>query len=153
MSALRICLTLMLCAPVTLNAEALPDWITQPVVIVELRSYGEQPQDMIELLVPFVANLGFTDTINSPPLRDAGINRAMLRYSDGDIVGLQGAFNCVVLEYFVTRPWRPLRGGPSSKERAQMFNASLTAFLRGLPTPRLSTHNLEWGSTFCAHAP
>jgi hypothetical protein len=130
-----------------------PDWLVQPVVIVELRSYREQPQDMIELLVPFVANLGFTDTITSPPLRDAGINRAMLRYSDGDVAGLQGAFNCVVVEYFVTRPWRPVRGGPSTKERAQTFETSLTAFLQGLPTPRLSTRHLDWGATFCTHVP
>jgi hypothetical protein len=153
MSAFRISLTLMLCLPVTLNAEAPPEWITQPIVIVELRSYGEQPQDMVELLLPFVANLGFTGTMNSTPLREAGINRAMLRYSDGDLIGFHRAFNCVVLEYFVTRPWRPLRGGPSSKERGQTFKTSLSSFLRGLPTPRLSTHYLDWGSTFCAHAP
>jgi hypothetical protein len=153
MSILRVLLALMLCvAPITLNAEV-PDWLFRPVAIVELRSYGEQPQDMIELLVPFLANLGFTATITSAGIRDSGINRAMLRYSDSDVVGMRGASNCVVLEYFVTRPMRPLHGGPSSKERAETFTAALTLFLRELPTPRLSMRNLDWGAAFCAHAP
>lgn len=154
MNPLKISLIVMLTYPAVLGAEAPPEWIAQPVVIVELRSYGEQPQNLIELLVPFVVTLGFTDGNRSQALRDSGINQALMRSTDGDLVGLRGdSFNCVVVEYFVTRPWRPLRGEPSTKERGQSFKNSLEMFLRGLPTPRVSMHYMEWGSTLCAHAP
>ena len=139
----------------TLNAQAAPSgWeTTVPEVAIELRSYGEQPRDLVELLVPFVANLGFSVRVNSSSLRDPGINQALVRESDGDIVALWGkGFNCVVVEYFVI--WqRNLKADSLAAKRAQIFETALDRFLRGLPAPRLSMHTLEWGSAYCPAQP
>lgn len=119
----------------------------QPDALVLLSSYGEQPNDLIELLVPFLAKRGFA--ADRPRQVDPGgaalasftNSAAVLALRDFIIAG--GRFNCVLVAYYSSsyeRLTRPANG----VLRSAQFRIDLEAFLQSLPTPRVSTRDIDW---------
>ncbi len=144
-----LAMTSLLASPPSATAPARP--APNAETVIELRSYGEYPRDMIELLVPFVARLEFAEvriTTKSPP----GVAAAAFVAADGDFLIVTGRFNCIVVAYFARWPYRTSRG-PTARDRADSFRAELDGFLARLPTPRLDWSEVIWGENHCQGMP
>ena len=136
-AALAAALLLVVVAPATSS-------LAEPggLLALELRSYPEDPRDLVALLIPFLAKLNFAEKLPREPW-PGGIVRAFLLGTSGDIIDLTGQRGCVVVVLEATLlPTGPEKRARSS--RVQEFRTALHAFLGSLPTPRLSAKDVEW---------
>jgi hypothetical protein len=109
---------------------------------VEIRSYGEAPADLRELLIPFVARLDFAESKRYSFTAGQHLE-SEFRRPDGDRVYMLGGSNCLVVGYFSTRhPAIPPELSPS--DRANRFIAQLKDFLASLPTTRPIAYDTLW---------
>jgi hypothetical protein len=114
----------------------------QPDAAVEIRSYGEAPANLRELLIPFLARLDFGESKRYHFASDQHV-ASDFRRTDGDRVYMLGGSNCLVVGYFSTRhPATPAALSPS--DRAHRFIAELKDFLEALPTTRPIAHDTLW---------
>jgi hypothetical protein len=119
-------------------------------LIFEIRSYGEQPRDIVALLVPFLAKLRFSRAQRPSSMKIPDGAEAFGRL-DGDFVITSGRFNCILIAYYSGYPGLG-PDGAVPKDRAGAFAANLLDFLDGLPTPRPQPRQVTLGSKYCSDA-
>ena len=122
--------------------------VTQPDALVLLTSYGEKPNDLIELLVPFLAKHDFA--MDRPRrIDDKGVASASFQNTDAlgydkDFIVVAGRYNCVIVAYF-SSPYERLSRPVNGILRSAQFRVDLEGFVQSLPTPRLRTEDIVWG--------
>jgi len=106
----------------------------KPDPLLEIRSAGEEARDLIDLLMPFLARLNFTEqTRRFDPVK--GFTTTSFVATNDDFIGVGGRRGCLLLRFIASRtPPGPVRAGV--RDRAADFSHELASFLRGLPTPR-----------------
>ncbi len=123
---------------------------THPETVRELHSYGEERRDLLTLMAPFLAAQGFSD---GPAGRDINVFGEATTFlgADGDLIGVRGRFNCIVVTYYSTFQHDP--GRTRSLDVAlSAFNRALDAFLSSLPSPKLQSRTLDWSAPACVNA-
>jgi hypothetical protein len=124
----------------------------QVEAVMEIRSYGERPRDLLALLLPFLGQRQFAPDSRRYLALAPRAEGSEVFYGPGeDFVVTAGRFNCIVVSYYSTRAVAAARRA-SPKERADRFRAALWDFLDGLPTPRPELREITWGSKYCTEA-
>jgi hypothetical protein len=133
-----------------------------PEVEVEIRSYGESPWALTDLLATFFAtrNFGF-DRPNGTS--DDGLFFAVfsnIAWDDPahrDALLITGKFNCIAVTYYSMTYYSALRRrtytDPKGLDRASDLMVALKEFLRGLPTPRLEVNDIKIDSKLACGNP
>lgn len=116
-------------------------------MVLEVTSYGEQPRDLLALLVPFFAKNLYANPLKLRPDM-AQEATAAFEHPSGDFVVTSGRFNCVVVAYYSLLPGKDA-SGLIARERAGRFQLALMDFLEGLPTPRPVPREVTFGSQHC----
>ena len=136
-------------APFPVPKPAPPPAPLQPDALVEIRSYGEAANELIELLVPFLAKQHFGSDRPRRHDRTGVVSAVFVGPSrpgvGGDFIVTTGTYNCVLLAYYTApgeRSGRPADG----IGRAVQFRIDLEGYLRNLPTPRVATQDIAWES-------
>lgn len=121
----------------------------QPDALVMLSSYGEQPNDLIELLVPFLARHEFAidrpRRVDDNGVATANFVSAASHAYGRDSIYVSGRYNCIVLAYY-SSPYERLRRPVDGIMRSAKFRMDLEGFVQSLPTPRLRTQDLTLGT-------
>lgn len=128
-------------------------------VTLEIRSYGEQPQELIELLVPFFAKYQFAETL---PRRPSGSGLAQAIFKSSNLpnspsvpatIITTGNFNCVAVDFYLMDPRRSIYR-PYRDKNVDLFRSRLVQFIFGLPAPQPTIREIGWTSADrCSGAP
>jgi hypothetical protein len=120
----------------------------QPDALVLLTSYGEKANDLIELLVPFLARHGFGMVhprhIDANGVATASFQSMKPMAYGRDFIVVSGRYNCLLVGYFSSQVER-LSAPANGILRSVQFRVDLEGFVQSLPTPRLRTEDLVWG--------
>ena len=113
----------------------------KPDAVVSIRADLERAENLIELLIPFLAKLDFAET-RRRTFATSGLVSVQFANLNGDWVWTAGRPNCVTVAYYAAHRAAPA-SGPSATGRAAAFQSRLTEFLDSLPTPRPRLHDGE----------
>jgi transposase InsO family protein len=116
--------------------------------LMEIRSYGERPRDLLALIVPLLGQRQFApDSRRRAEVKAEG--GETFAHAGGDFVVTAGRYNCIVVAYY-TGSGRGTAIRKGARERAEAFRLALWDFLDALPTPRPTIREITWGSKYCS---
>ena len=128
-------------------------------VTLEIRSYGEQPRELIELLVPLFAKYQFAELL---PRKQVASGLAQAIFRSGVIANsasvpativAMGNFNCVAVDFFLMDS-RGNYDRPYRDKNTDVFRSRLVQFIFGLPAPQPTIREISWTSADrCSGAP
>ncbi len=125
--------------------------MTNIELVRELRSYGEERRDLVALFIPFLAEIGFTDSESKMPDASFFGETSTIAGSNGDFIGIRGRYNCIVLVYYSTLREDRSRSR-TLRTTVDAFDSALTEYVARLPSPKLTLRSVTWGATTCANA-
>jgi hypothetical protein len=148
MRILPVILGMTLLAIKTVLAADDPSASAQADTALEIRSFGEQAQSLLDLLTPFLANFNFSEAKRYPTTDRRQVS-VLLQREDGDRVVVLGTFNCLIVNYFANRR-QNVAPKIGATDRANRFLEQLKGFLAGLPTPRPAFREVVSSQSWCA---
>jgi hypothetical protein len=125
----------------------------QPLVTLALRSYGEPPDALADLLDQYFYKHHMSPDHQRSVSADGSVYATYHAPSIFDEVAVKGQFNCIFVTYYswLMRFSPPTLEDSKATTRAAEFRGDLLAFLSSLPAPKIQVADVEAGAA-CEHA-